>query len=121
MHELSIAEALLEVCEREVAAHGGATIEALRVAVGELSGVEPELLKFAWEGLSTGTRHHGSTLEVDFRRAGQTCPACGEIAERAPGSWLRLCPQCERPLQIEGGDELDLLSLTLLEEPDGSR
>lgn len=118
MHELSIAEALLEVCEREVTAHGGGTIERACVAVGELSGVEPDLLRFAWEAVVAGGPHAGAALDVEFRPASQTCGDCGEIATRAAGSWMRICPECGQPLRVEGGDELDLLRVTLLEGPD---
>ena len=60
----------------------------------------------------------GSGLaDVDFRPAKQTCAACGVIPERAAGTWLRLCPRCQGPLGIEGGDELDVLNVTF-EEPD---
>lgn len=80
----------------------------MRIAVGELSAVDPELLKFAWDAVVTGTEDEGATLEVDWHPAQQTCPACGIIRERADGSWLRLCPRCEAPLQVVGGDELDV-------------
>jgi hydrogenase nickel incorporation protein HypA/HybF len=121
MHELSIAEALLGVCERELASHGGGRLETVLVAVGELSAVEPDLLRFAWDALVADSRHAGARLEVEVRRAVQTCPVCGEIAERAQGSWLRICPQCAGPLRVDGGDELDLIRLTLVEDPAGPR
>lgn len=82
------------------------------MAVGELSAVEPELLQFAWQAVTTGTPDEGSRLEVEWRPARQTCLKCGEVAERGAGSWLRLCPRCESPLRVEGGDELDILHLS---------
>ncbi|MEJ2580589.1 MAG: hypothetical protein P8127_02960 [Acidobacteriota bacterium] len=42
---------------------------------------------------------------------------CGEIGERAEGSWLRLCPRCGFPLQVSGGGELDVLQVSF-EAPD---
>jgi hydrogenase nickel incorporation protein HypA/HybF len=92
------------------------------VAVGELSAVEPDLLRFAWEAVTAGTRDAGSTLEVEWRPARQVCERCGEPSERAAGSWLRLCPRCQGPLRLEGGMELDLVRLAFvtddpLEEP----
>jgi Zn finger protein HypA/HybF involved in hydrogenase expression len=52
---------------------------------------------------------------VDFRPARQTCRACGEIAGRAPGSWLRLCPRCGDALMVSGGDDLDVLKVVFEE------
>lgn len=117
MHELSIAQALLEVCERELAGRGGGVLESVRVAIGELSSVEPDLLRFAWEALLQDTRHDGAGIEIRFVLARQVCGACGDVPERQPGSWLRICPRCALPLRVEGGDELDLLSMTLSQDP----
>lgn len=111
MHELSIATELLRLCEKELEERPGDSLQAVRIAVGDLSSVEPELLRFAWQGLLEGGMHEGARLEIDWRPARQTCAGCGEIAERQPGSWLRLCPTCGCPLRVEGGDELDLLGV----------
>ncbi len=98
--------------------HGPGRIEVVRVAVGELSAVEPELLVFAWQGVTAGGLDETSRLEVEWRPARQACVACGEVPERPAGSWLRVCPRCAGPLRIEGGDELEILNLSFT--PDGS-
>jgi hydrogenase nickel insertion protein HypA len=111
VHELSIATELLRVCEERLRARGGAALARVRVAVGELSSVDPSLLAYAWEGVVAGGPHERAALDVEWRPAVQSCAACGVVAERQPGSWLRLCPTCGAPLAIAGGDELDLLSI----------
>jgi len=115
MHELSLVTEIYRTARKAVDAHGPNRIEVVRLAVGELAAVEPDLLSFAWEAVTAGTPDAGSRLEVDFRPAKQTCAACGVVPERAPGSWLRLCPRCEGPLGIEGGDDLDVLNVTFEE------
>jgi hydrogenase nickel insertion protein HypA len=109
VHELSIAEALFGLCRERVPA--GERLTIVRIAVGELASIEPDQLQFAWEAVTAGGDHAGARLEVDWRPARQTCATCGEVAERQPGTWLRVCPHCELPLQIDGGHELDLLEL----------
>jgi hydrogenase nickel incorporation protein HypA/HybF len=109
MHELSLVTEVHRACRARVDAQGGGRLEHVTIAVGELSAVEPDLLAFAWEAVTAGGPDAGAVLEVEWRPARQTCADCGEIAERAPGSWLRLCPRCQQPLYIEGGDELDIL------------
>ena len=79
--------------------------------MGELSAVEPELLRFAWEAVVSGGPDEGSRLAIEWHPARQCCPDCGDVVERQPGSWLRLCPDCEGPLRLEGGRDLDILSL----------
>ena len=76
-------------------------------------------LGFAWQAVTTGTPDEGARLDVDFRPARQRCASCGEVPGRQPGSWLRVCAGCGGLLSVEGGDELDVLSVTF-EEPDGS-
>ncbi|MEZ5965524.1 MAG: hydrogenase maturation nickel metallochaperone HypA [Planctomycetota bacterium] len=110
MHELSIAQELLRLCQARLEA--GQRLQYVRIAVGELASVEPDLLRFAWQAVTAGTPHATAVLDVAWCPARQRCDACGEIAERQPGSWLRLCPQCGQALRVEGGDQLDLLTLT---------
>ncbi len=117
MHEMGIALEILKICRESVPTSG--RIERVVVAVGELSAVEPELLVTAWEAAVSGEAEEGATLEIDWRPARQTCAECGEVEERVPGSWLRLCPHCSMPLGVEGGDELDVLRVQYVDNPDG--
>ena len=114
MHEMGLAMAIYDTCRAAVARQGPGRLEWVRVAVGELAAVEPDLLRFAWEALTAEGPDAGSVLEVEWRPAEQRCPACGDVAERAPGSWLRLCPACGSPLRVEGGDDLDVLRLSFM-------
>jgi Zn finger protein HypA/HybF involved in hydrogenase expression len=82
------------------------------MAVGELSAVEPDLLVYAWEAVVDETADGDAELEVVWHRADQHCSGCGESKDRSEGSWLRLCPDCGMPLQVDGGDELDILDLS---------
>lgn len=120
MHELSLVTEILRACRARIDAQGGGRLERVRLAVGELSAVEPELLTYAWEAVLQDGPDAGATLEVEWRPARQVCEACGVVPERAPGSWLRLCPQCERALRIEGGDELDILQFAFTPTADGA-
>jgi len=112
MHELSIATEIRRVSRAAVAHEGEGRLEEVVVAVGELSGIEPELLVRAWEALTAGGPDAGSRLRVEWRRARQHCPSCGEAKRRGEGSWLRLCPDCGMPLRVEGGSELDVLRVS---------
>jgi hydrogenase nickel incorporation protein HypA/HybF len=117
MHELNLATEIHRTCRATVEARGGGRLDSVRVAIGELSAVEPELLVYAWQAVVAGSGDAGATLEVEWHAARQTCEACGEVREHEPGDWLRLCPDCGRPLRIEGGNELDVVDLTYT--PDG--
>lgn len=112
MHELSLVQALATLVDA-ACAERGARAQAVRIAIGELASVEPSLLVLAWE--SAAPRH--GALIVDFCAARQTCAACGDVEDRQPGSWLRLCPTCGAPLRVAGGDELELVEIDFEEAP----
>jgi len=117
LHELSIAQEIYRTSRAAVAAHGPGRLQRVTVAVGELTAIEPELLTFAWEALIGAGPDAGSVLEVEWRPARQFCGGCGIEKPRAEGSWLRACPDCGRPLEVTGGQELDVLQVVFL--PDG--
>jgi len=122
MHELSIVTEIRRISRAAVAGEGEGRLEEVVVAVGELSGVEPELLLRAWEALTADGPDAGSLLRIDWRRARQHCPDCRASKDRAEGTWLRVCPDCGAPLHVEGGMDLDVLRVTFdVAEATGSR
>lgn len=112
VHEMGIALEVYRTCRETIKAHGGGRLRRVRLAVGELSAVEPELLKYAWEAVVADGPDQGVELTIEWRPANQWCAACDEAKHRAQGSWMRLCPDCGAPLAVTGGDELDILDLS---------
>ena len=112
MHELSLATEIYRTCRASVEARGSGRLDSVRVAIGELAAVEPELLVYAWEAVVAGGPDDGAKLEVEWHPARLVCATCGEVAEREPGRWLRLCPTCAQSVHAEGGDELDVIQLS---------
>jgi hydrogenase nickel incorporation protein HypA/HybF len=113
---MGVAAEVRRIARESVADRGPGRITCVRLAVGDLAAIEPELLKYAWEALVQGTPEEGAVLEVDWRPARQSCHVCGDLPGRAPGSWLRLCPRCDGLLRVTGGDDLDVLSVVFEEE-----
>lgn len=109
---MGIALEIYRTCRETVESHGGGRLDRVRMAVGELSAVEPDLLVFAWEAVVLDTADDGATLEIEWCRAIQHCSVCDAKKDRSEGSWLRLCPDCGMPLRVEGGDELDVIDLS---------
>jgi hydrogenase nickel incorporation protein HypA/HybF len=106
VHEMGLALEILKATRQAARGRSVGHLEEVQVMVGELSSVEPDLLVFAWEAATKGSAEEGSALTVLWQPARQTCAACGVVEERAAGTWLRLCPRCDLPLQVVGGDEL---------------
>lgn len=105
MHEYSIIQALLQRVETEARERHALSIARLRIALGELSGVDPELLSSAYEVFRERTLCHGATLEIRAVPAHWICPVCGRTLPR--GEILR-CLACQAPARLAAGDEIVL-------------
>jgi hydrogenase nickel incorporation protein HypA/HybF len=110
MHEYSIATALIERVEVEADKHGARAVRRVTVRLGELSGVEPELLSTAFELARESTCCSSAALEVDYVKARWACPNC-EL-EVDPKVALQ-CASCGGAARLVSGEELDLCSLEL--------
>jgi hydrogenase nickel incorporation protein HypA/HybF len=103
MHEYSIVQALLERVAQEAAARGASSVTRLTVSVGELSGVEPELLATAYRTFRERTICSQAPLEIRRVAAAWACPRCETQLE--PGAILR-CVRCNGPATLRSGDEI---------------
>jgi hydrogenase nickel incorporation protein HypA/HybF len=112
MHEWSLVRALLRQLETLAEQHPHSCITQVRVRVGEFSGVEPELLKGAYQQLVPSTTMRGAELLVDSVRLEAECRNCGN--RFAVEQFHFECPVCCRSLlTICGGEELMLESVVL--------
>ncbi len=110
MHEYSIVQALLDRIREETEAHGASAVALIRVALGAQSGVEPELLRSAFELVSTGTACEHAALELRRVEPRWVCRCCGR--EVATGGAPR-CADCGAPARLVAGDEIVLERLEL--------
>jgi hydrogenase nickel incorporation protein HypA/HybF len=110
MHEYSVVQALLARVERAARTNGATRVHKLRVSLGELAGIEPELFLTAWETFRERTICAEAPLELQKIDARWGCPRCElGIAKNAA---LR-CTSCGGPAQLLQGDELVLESIEL--------
>ncbi len=117
---MNIAVEIHRTCRQAVEENHGLCIERVLLAVGELSAVEPDLLRVAWEAIVADGPDAGAVLDVEWRPALQFCTECDARKERGEGPWHSTCPDCGQQLQVDGGAELDILELTFTTEGEGS-
>lgn len=110
MHEYSIVQALIDRVQVEVEARRASAVRRIRVRIGELSGVEIELLQSAYDIFRDRSVCAGAELEVIPIAAVWSCPGCGQRMRR--GEILR-CDACELPARLETGDEILLERLEM--------
>lgn len=113
MHEYSIVEALVARVAGEARSRGATAVHGLRVSLGELSGVEPELLVKAYETFRTGSVCENAPLELTLVPAVWKCTGCAREIGR--GQILQ-CADCGSPARLASGDEI-LLDRIDLEVP----
>ncbi len=114
MHELGIANSVLEAVQTEAARHPGAVVRKVAVSVGELAGVDPEALAFSFEAMTAGTEWQHLVLEIQMRPRLNRCPACGLNFHVIDYQFA--CPECGAfETECTGGDELELAYLEMEE------
>ena len=115
MHELGIANSVLEAVAAETRLHPGAHPVKVAVRVGELSAVDPDALAFGFQILVRGTEWEHLALEVETCPRRHHCPVC-QTTFRVTGFDFA-CPACGVfHTDCVGGDELELAYLEM-EEP----
>ena len=105
MHEYSLVRALLDRVDASVREHRATSVAHLRVRVGEVAGVEMELLASAFELAKAGTRCAAASLDLAPATARWECTSCRVEAPR--GGVLR-CPVCGEAVRLAAGDEIVL-------------
>ncbi len=103
-------QSTLALAEQQARAVGAARIHQLRLRVGQLSGVVPEALQFAFETLRRDTLAAEARLVVESVPAACWCAACQREFD-AP-DLINDCPECHQPSnELRRGRELALASL----------
>ena len=118
MHEMSIALAVIGQVEEAAERAGDVTaVRSVRLRVGELAGVVPDALDFAFEVAREGTALAGARLVVEQVTARAYCDPCAEEFEvgMPPFFW---CPRCDRPTQeLRSGRELEIIAIESAPSP----
>ena len=116
MHEMGIASSILDGVTAEVRRRPGARPLKVGVRVGELAGLDPDALRFAFEALTIDTPLAGLTLDIEYRASRSRCRDCSQEFEVR--NFELLCPACgSLSTDRISGDELEFTYLEL-EEPE---
>ena len=110
MHELGIAQQTLDMAVAETRRQGASRVLAMRLRIGDLSGVVPEALQFALETIVEGTPAAGARIDIERVLPACYCVHCKREFEVSDSSYA--CPDCgEISVDMRHGKEMDLVSL----------
>ncbi len=105
MHEYSIVEALIERVDELARERQAKSVRGVLVSIGELSGVEPDLLATAYATFRERTVCENAKLTILPVAARWDCPECRQGIAR--GEILE-CPRCGIAARLSAGDEIVL-------------
>jgi hydrogenase nickel incorporation protein HypA/HybF len=105
MHEMSLAEGILQIVEDTARANDAAHVRAVGLQIGALSQVEVEALRFCFDAVTRGTVADGAQLQIHATPGRAWCMPCGTNVglERLGDA----CPRCgSYQLQVTSGEEM---------------
>jgi hydrogenase nickel incorporation protein HypA/HybF len=110
VHELSIAQSLLDIVVDESERNRLRQVHVIRLQVGAMAAVVPEALNFCFEMISRDTVAQGAALEIETLPVVARCSRCAVPFEVNNQSYL--CPTCGDPaLELVSGRELSIVSI----------
>lgn len=112
MHELSVCLSMMDQVTAIAAQHHAKAVSIVRIQLGPLSGVEPQLLMQAFPMASAGTVADGAHLVVEALPVRIRCQRCHADSAAEPNRLV--CSECGHwQTQLLSGDELLLESVEL--------
>lgn len=115
MHELGIADSILDVARAEWKRNRSTRLISVGIKLGDVAGVDPDALSFCFDALVKDSELEPLTLAIERSPHRRLCPRCAD--EFPVVDYESACPKCGEPhTTLSGGDELEILFIDV-EEP----
>ena len=110
MHEMALAEEVLQIVQDAAWRKGFRQVRTLRLEIGRLSSVEPEAMRFCFEVAARDSLAAGARLEIIETDGVAWCYECAEqVALAELGA---ACPRCGGyRLRVTAGTEMRVKEL----------
>ena len=110
MHEMSIAQSLVDIIRQEMVKHDAKVLHSVRLKIGQLSAVVPDSLSFCFEVITSGTEMEGASLLMDVTPLMGRCRRCEASFEIE--NYAFECPECgSKEIDTVSGDELAIVEM----------
>ena len=112
MHELTIANSLVELACAHASENGAEKVKSITVRMGVLCGIGRSLY-FCFEPASRGTLCEGAVLSIEEVSLSVRCEHCDDV--KVPKALYNFrCPDCGYPTpKVVSGREMELVSIEL--------
>ncbi len=115
MHEMSVAQNIIEIVKESIVHEGGAKVRTVRLKVGEFAGIVPESLEFCFNSLIDGTSLQGASLSIDYIPLLARCNTCNTLSRLEYGFFV--CRTCgSRDIKMVSGTELQVVDIELADD-----
>lgn len=112
MHELSIAQSIIDIVRDNVPASDLPRVRSIHVRVGTMAGVVTESLSFCFEAVNADAGLSGARLSIETVPLTARCRSCGRTSEIEP--YLFRCGACEGfDLEVVTGREMTVSEVEL--------
>lgn len=112
MHEYSIVQSLIDSCDDNAKANNATKVMKVVVKIGVMSGVEPELLKTAFDTFKEKTVCEEAEFVVNMQPVVIKCNECSK--ESTLNKLEYCCQKCQSTdINIIDGEEMYLMQLEL--------
>ena len=112
MHEVSICESILDILKDEAKKNSASKVTAVRLKIGELSGVVEDALRFAFEVVTKGSIAEGASLVIEEVPLTARCRSCGK--EFHIVGYAFSCKHCDSPeIEVVSGREMQIEDIDL--------
>jgi len=112
LHEYSIVQSLLDLCEENAEKYHAVGIDKVIIKIGVLSGVEPHLVKTAFNAFKETTVCNDAELIINIQPLIIECNECGSISESK-----ELCCKCMKcgsiNVKVIDGKDMYLMRLEM--------
>src|SRR6186997_2099705 len=118
MHELAIAQQLIETAAAALPASAPGRVRIVHVQLGPLAGVSADELRFGFAVVSTDTRFAGAELAIIETPVIVYCIECQAESTLSAPVYTLFCPRCDATtVRLVHGKELILTSFEVEDEP----
>lgn len=112
MHEMSIAEGIVDIVLQTVQEHGASIVHQVNLEIGRMSGVEPDSLHFCFAAITKGTLAEGARLCIDTTEIEGYCIQCEQTFTVEQYDFH--CPYCKSGMvNLIKGRELRVVSIDM--------
>jgi hydrogenase nickel incorporation protein HypA/HybF len=113
MHELSLAESMLELIESAAITQQFTCVRVVWLEIGCLACVESDALRFCFDAVTRDTVAQGARLEIIEIPASATCRECGNVY--SCGNLPDACPACgSYQVAVSGAGAMRLKELEVI-------